>query len=82
MTHEPQFIEVGHLSERVDPLDVELRVAAEVGGGRAGVAAGVAALRAVDLPLLLLGQAQHGGLVRRRQVELLLQRRQVERRKL
>ncbi len=31
-------------------------------------------LRAVDLPLLLVGQAQHGGFVGCRQVQLLLRR--------
>ena len=53
--------------EASDLGDVKVRVVAE-----AGVVAEAALLAAVDLPLFLLGQAEHGGLVRGRQVQLLL----------
>lgn len=54
-------------SEAGDLGDVELGVVAE-----AGVVSEAALLAAVDLPLFLLGQAEHGRLVRGRQVKLLL----------
>ena len=58
-------------AERFDLLDVELGVADEAGAA-VGVV-GPAALGAVDLPLLLLGQGQHRGLVGLGQIEFILE---------